>query len=247
VTARPDPVREGGRPVAPPNASRRAGSFVLADSPAARDEVAAAFAGRLEALATGQGTTSWDVADLYVQAKGVRGHVDGQQSSGVRVEIQSRIRNVDAVGCELVSLFDEGQCQQLEELGFEPPDGDELPNWWAVATTSSERSSCARAVVDALVDVCGLPLEVVHADVVRSSPEPAFFAIVDDLDLQQVQELLVLAPTGPGASGVGWFRRAAPGWVADPTIPRRLRTERGQRLRSISPEMAASLEPMLRF
>ncbi|MGB8019817.1 MAG: hypothetical protein WCF04_01155, partial [Candidatus Nanopelagicales bacterium] len=77
--------------------------------------------------------------------------------------------------------------------------------------------------------------------------EPAFFAIVCGFGLSDVLELLALAPLGPGDLRVGWFRRARRGWIADPTVPRRLARGRSEVLRPISSDVARTVERDLRF
>lgn len=78
--------------------------------------------------------------------------------------------------------------------------------------------------------------------------DTAFFALVDDLDLGIVKELVALAPAGPGSSHAAWFRRCRNGWIADPTLPRRMaRTAPGEPLRSITRDQALAVERRLRF
>lgn len=290
----------------------RAG-FVVEDTTECRDRVAREIAARLARAVQHARMIEFRVGDRYVQAAPVHLAADSDDDGvdddlagfpdgfavvrGVRAEVQSRVADPHAPGFALISAFDDAESQVLDELGFQPPESDDVPNWWIDAATDEEYLRAARAVVDALVDVCAIPLDVVHADIVpaqpraeqpaqtfappvgednlvtdpsgveldygafvlarraelmadwpwRSDVDPAFLVLVDDFDRRTVLELVALAPTGPGHTGITWFRRTAHGWVADPTVPRRLRHNRGERLRSVSVEMARSLEPVLRF
>lgn len=215
------------------------------------------------------------------------------------VELQSIIDSRPGDPAPIVPAFDHAQEAALAALGFNPPER-ELVNWWGTVD-EDQIKAIAHATVDALVDVCGIPLAVVDADVrlARRRPltppsppvttfqpvvgdddlvddvsaialdyaaftltrrdqiragwpwasdvEPAFFAIVDAQDTRGVNELVALAPAGPSETRISWFRRTRRGWVADPTVARRLARARGERLRAISPHMARTVEPQLTF
>lgn len=81
---------------------------------------------------------------------------------------------------------------------------------------------------------------------------PVFAAIVPVADPASVRELVALAP-GPDG-GAAWFRRTRHGWIADPTVRRRLVERAGQEvrqgreaLRLLDPGCARDLEGRLRF
>ena len=132
---------------------------------------------------------------------------------------------------------------------------------WRGPTSKSRRATTFRPVVDdedRVVDVAGAGLDYAAFALTRrdqisagwpwtSEVEPAFFAIVDDGDRDSVRELVALAPLALADDRVGWFRRTRRGWIADPTVARRLARARGETLRSISTATARTLEPQLAF
>ena len=76
-----------------------------------------------------------------------------------------------------------------------------------------------------------------------SDVDPAWFVIVDEVsDAQSILEIVAMAPLGPGDERVGWYRRTGRGWVADPTLARRLARVTTELLVSVSAETVRELE-----
>ena len=231
-----------------------------------REAVAAELAARVERAARGSRPVTVDVGDLYVQAGPMTlVALDGEQPEEppaddlpAIVEIQSRtdrrLWRWTPDGLQLV--FSRSDRRALSRLGFNPPEA-ELPNWWLLAEAGS-RVSAARRVVDALVDVCGIPLEVVAADLGVARPGPGsrlgappgsaqHYALVDELDRDAVLDLLAYAPETADGGPAGWYRRTRSGWVNDPTVRRRLARKSGHRLRAIDADTARQVEQHLAF
>ena len=233
-----------------------------------RERVAAVVASWLERVARGARPSSTDIGDLYVQAAPLtlvapdtgrprrRPHPDDLPAV---VEIRSRTDRSRWLWTSdgLAPVFGEPEGAALSVLGFHPPDADR-PNWWRLAEAAS-RITVARAVVDVLVDVCGIPLDVVAADLGislpglaggagRRQPETAcYYAIVDRIDPDAVLDLLAREPGRPGSPPGPWYRRTKAGWVADPTMDRRLARKTAERLRSLDPQTATQVERCLVF
>lgn len=134
---------------------------------------------------------------------------DPQESRGTRttkvllVELQSMVdppRGAAEGHGSLEPAFDVQQQEALGRLGLLPP-RDGMPNWWLIGDPD-DFPTMARALIDALVDVAGIPLDVVDADLWtprrRSREKPLVFNCsldrIPDGDSEEVD--VVADPTG---------------------------------------------------
>lgn len=231
------------------------------DSLEQRGRVAAHVASWLERVARGERPVSRQVAHLYIQAAPLQlvrtGSVSAEfadptlDDQPALVEIQACLPPRRSwVARRRRSVTNRRGRQALRALGFHPPDRD-VPNWWQLAE-AAQRITVARGLVEALVDVIGIPLAAVAADLGMDPGQPwadppplQYSALVDELDADAVVDLLATArhPT----HGTEWYRRTRSGWVADPTIPDRLSSDNGERLRLLDEPTARQVEASLLF